>query len=84
MEKPEKVKNQDPNISGTVVYKLHLRSMVPRKVERCQGNCGVKLEPSDEARNDYLVVKFFGRNVDIYGQRRVSFQIWPPICPFSV
>ena len=82
MEKPEKVKNQDPNISGTVVYKLHLRSMVPRKVERCQGNCGVKLEPSDETSNDYLVVKSFGRNVDIYGQRRVSFQIWSPICPF--
>ena len=34
--------------------------MVPRKVERCQGNCGVKLEPSDEANNNYLVVKSFG------------------------
>ena len=82
MEKWEKVKIQDPNIAWEVVYELDLRSIVPRKVERLQGNGSVKLEPSDEANNDFLVCKIYW-NIDIYGQGRVSFQIWPPICPFS-
>ena len=80
--KAGKVKIQDPNIARKVVYELHLRSMVPRKVERCQGNCGVKLEPSDEANNDYLVVKSFGTSTFMvkgeshskYGPRYVHFQ----------
>ena len=72
MEKPKKVKIQDPNIAWKVVYELHLRSMVPRKVERYQGNCGVNLEPSDETKNDYLVVKSFGTSTCMV---QVSFQI---------
>ena len=32
MRKPEKVKIQDPNIAWNVVYELHLRSIVPRKL----------------------------------------------------
>ena len=62
MEVPEKVKIQDPKVARKVVYKLHLRSIVPRKVERYQGNCDVKLEPSDEGNNDYLVIKSFGKS----------------------
>ena len=82
MEKLAKVKIQDPNIVRKVIYELHLRSMVPRKVERCQGNCGVKLEPSDKANNDYLVVKSFGTSTFMvkgespskYGPQYVHFQ----------
>ena len=82
MEKPEKVKIQDLNIAWKVVYQLHLRSMIPRKVEKRHCNCGVKLEPSDEARNDHLVVKFFGTSTFMvkgeshskYGPRYVHFQ----------
>ena len=56
--------------------------MVPRKVERFQVNCSVKLEPSDEANNDYLVVKSFGTSTFMvkgeshskYGPRYVHFQ----------
>ena len=65
-----------------VIYEPHLRSMVPRKVERCHGNCGVKLEPSDKANNDYLVVKSFGTSTFMvkgeshckYGPQYVHFQ----------
>ena len=82
MEVPEKVKIQDPKIARKVVNELHLRSIAPRKVERCQGNCGVKLEPSDEANNDYLVIKSFGKSTFMvkgeshskYGPQYVHFQ----------
>ena len=82
MEKPEEVKIQDLNIVRKVVYELYLRSMVPRKVERRQGNCSAKLEPSAEANNDYLVVKAFGTSTFMvkgeshskYGPQYVHFQ----------
>ena len=52
------LKVEDPNVERALVYELHLRSQVPRIVERCQGNCGIKLIPADE--NDYLLVKSYG------------------------
>ena len=42
LENPEKIQIEDPSAPRKIVYELHLRSKVPRKVERCQGNCGVK------------------------------------------
>ena len=60
LENPEKIQIEDPSVPRKIVYELHLRSKVPRKVERCQGNCGVKLCSVDESNNDYLLVKSFG------------------------
>ena len=54
----ENVKVHNPNAEEPTVYELHLRSKVPRRVERCQGNCGKKLIPS--SNEDYLLVKSYG------------------------
>jgi len=37
---------------------LHLRSLLHRSVERCQGMCGNQLKPADT--DDYYVVKSYG------------------------
>ena len=50
---------QDPNASEKISCELFFRSMVPRLVNRCQGNCGYKLFPV--GKEDYLVVKSRGR-----------------------
>ena len=50
---------QDPNAPEKISYELFFRSLVPRLVNRCQGNCcGDKLFPAD--KEDYLVVKSRG------------------------
>ena len=55
-KKPEKkVRIDGPHAKRTVLYELYFRSLVPRLVERCQGNCGVKLKTSDDG--DYLLIK---------------------------
>ena len=46
---------ENPNASRPVEYQLFLRSLVPRVVERCQENCGIKLKAADN--RDYLLVK---------------------------
>ena len=40
----KKVQIEDPNAKRTVPYELFLRSLVPRQVKRCQGNCGNKVK----------------------------------------
>ena len=50
---------QDPNALEKISYELFFRSVVPRLVNRCQGNCRDKLFPAD--KEDYLVVKSRGR-----------------------
>ena len=50
---------QDPNALEKISYELFFHSMVPRLVNRCQGNCGDKLFPAD--KEDYLVVRSRGR-----------------------
>ena len=52
---------ENPNASRPVEYQLFLRSLVPRLVERCQGNCGIKLKPADN--RDYLLVKSHGPSI---------------------
>ena len=49
---------QYPNVLENISYELFFRSMVPRLVNRYQGNCGDKLFPAD--KEDYLVVKSRG------------------------
>ena len=49
---------QDPNAPEKIWYELFFRSMVPRLVNRCQGNCGDELFPADN--EDYVVVKSRG------------------------
>ena len=44
----KKVQIGDPNAKRMAPYKLFLRSMVLRLVEKCQGNCGNKLKPADK------------------------------------
>ena len=49
MEKTKKVQRvEDPNAERPIAYELFFQSMVPRLVQRCQGNCGVKLCTADE------------------------------------
>ena len=50
---------QDQNALENILCELFLRSMVPRLVNRCKGNCGDKLFPADQ--EDYLVVTSRGR-----------------------
>ena len=45
---------QDPNALEKISYELFFRSVVPRLVNRCQGNCGDRLFPAD--KKDYLEV----------------------------
>ena len=54
LENPEKIQIEDPSAPCKIVYQLRLRSKVPRKSERCQGNCGVKLWPVDESNNEMM------------------------------
>ena len=69
---------EDPKLSRRVTYEL--RSMVPRLVDRRQGNCGEKLLPADE--QDYLLVKSLGRsnffykgeNKSKYGPQYIHFK----------
>ena len=49
---------ENPNAFRTVEYQLFLRSLVPRLVEHCQGNCGIKLKPAHN--RDYLLVNSHG------------------------
>lgn len=54
----ESIRIQDPNAKKKVSFELHFRSLVPRKVEKCQGNCGEKLVTAD--LSDYLLVRSYG------------------------
>ena len=54
----ENVKVHNPNAEEPTVYELHLRSKVPRRVERRQRNSGKKLILS--SNEDYLLVKSYG------------------------
>ena len=82
LENPEKIQIEDPSAPRKIVYELHLRSKVLRKVERFQGNCGAKLWPVDESNNDYLLVKLFGTSTFMmkgesrfkYGPQYIHFQ----------
>ena len=49
---------ENPNASRPVEYQFFLRSLLPRLVEHCQENCGIKLKPADN--RDYLLVKSHG------------------------
>ena len=54
LENPEKIQIEDSSAPCKIEYQLRLRSKVPRKSERCQGNCGVKLWPVDESNNEMM------------------------------
>ena len=49
---------QDPKAHEKIWYELFFRSMGPRLVNRCQGNCRDELFPADN--EDYVVVKSRG------------------------
>ena len=68
----KKVFIEDPNSKRVIPYELFLRSLVPRQVERCQGNCGNKLKPSDNG--DYLLVKSHGpSSYTVKGETRTKY-----------
>ena len=68
----KKIRIEDPNAERNITYTLYLRSRVPRLVERCQGNCGDKLSPSD--LEDYLLVKSHGpSHFTVKGEARTKF-----------
>ena len=44
VQKDEKrTRIDDPNVQPQVPYVLFFQSLVPRLVQRCQGNCGINL-----------------------------------------
>ena len=49
---------QDSKDPEKISYKLFFRSLVPRLVSQCQGNCGNNLFPAD--KENYLVMKSRG------------------------
>ena len=68
----KKVQIEDPNAKRTIPYELFLRSLVPRQVERCQGNCGNKLKSSDNS--DYLLVKSHGpSSYSVKGESKTKY-----------
>ena len=75
----KKIKINDPNSAGNIVYELFARSKVPLIVKTCQGNCGKQLTPNDEV--DYVLIKSFGpstymhkgESVTKYGPQYVHF-----------
>ena len=73
MEKPKKVQSiEDPNAERPLVYELFFRSMIPRLVQRYQGNCSVKLCTADEG--DYLLVKPYGTSTfSVKGETRSKY-----------
>ena len=76
----KKVQIEDPNAKRTVPYELFFRSLVPRQVERCQGNFGNKLKPAHNG--DYLLIKlhdpfsysFKGESKTKYGPQYIHFK----------
>ena len=71
---------QDLNALEKISYELFFRSMVPRLVNRCQGNCGDKLLPADK---DYLVVKSRGRISFMNRQGEMDSKLCPFVYPFQ-
>ena len=64
VQKDEKrTRIDDPNVQPKVPYVLFFRSLVPRLVQRCQGNCSINLKPSDD--EDYLVVNVVANVISI-------------------
>jgi len=62
----------NPNAEREVKYELFFRSMVPRLVQRCQGNCGVNLFPADQ--KDYLLVRSYGLSTyTVKGETRSKY-----------
>ena len=39
----KRIRIEDPNCEPDIPFELFFRSLVPRLVEKCQGNCGQKL-----------------------------------------
>ena len=81
MEKTKKAQRiENPKAKRPIIYKLFFRSIVPRLVQRCQGNCGVKLCTAYEG--DYLLVKSYGistfpvkgETYSKYGPRYIYFK----------
>ena len=66
---------QDPNALEKISYELFFRSMVPRLVNRCQGNFGDKLFPAE--KEDYLVVKSRGRISFMNKQGKMNSKAYP-------
>ena len=70
----------DPNVQPQVPYLLFFRSLVPRLVQRCQGNCGNNLKPSDN--EDYLIVKSHGSTTfTVNGEEKN--EKWSTVCAFQ-
>jgi hypothetical protein len=54
----KKIRGNDTFSDPKLIMELHLRSLLHRSVERCQGMCGDQLKPADN--DDYYVVKSYG------------------------
>ena len=67
--------SQDPNALEQISNELYFRSMVPRLVNRCQGNCGDKLFPDD--KENYLVEKSRGRISFMNEQGQMDSKLCP-------
>ena len=61
---------KDPNAPPETVYELHLRSMVSRLVQKCQGYCQKVLVPADN--EDYFLVRSYARSYYTHDGKEVS------------
>ena len=61
---------ENPNCEPDIPFELFFRSLVPRLVEKCQGNCGQKLSQSNE--EDYLLIKSNGPTFLVNGEERTK------------
>ena len=71
---------QDPNAPEKISYELFFCSMVPRLVNRCQGNYGDKLFLV--GKEDYLVVKSRGRIRISFGNKQGEMD--SKYCPLHI
>ena len=47
-EASETVRFADPREKPPQVFEAHFRKKLPRAIEKCLGNCGVKITPNDK------------------------------------
>ena len=78
--KARTVEVDDPSSPPEIKYELHLRSMVPRIVQKCQGYCQRSLIPADH--KDYFLVKSFARSYYMHNGKKL-FKVAPQYIQFN-
>ena len=75
LNESSRIQFKDPGKPHQIICQLHLRSLVPTLVKKCQGNCGELLVPWD--KEDYLLIKSFRKSHYIDKNRKGESKYGP-------